>query len=249
MLTARLDRLRLKPGARVLDLGCGEGRHVHGLHMRGDVDVVGLDLDRASVVRAREGLAWLEREGLARPGVSPRLTGFLIGDATCLPFADGAFDAVICSEVLEHLPDYHAALAEMCRVLRPGGRLCITVPHGWPERLCWRLAPPPDGYPYQPGGHIRIFDEVDLRCSVERHGFRLAGRHHAHGLHSPYWWLKCLFWAREEEPAIVKAWHRFLVWDLMKRPWITRALEAITAPVMGKSLVMYFSSPAAETPE
>jgi SAM-dependent methyltransferase len=247
MLTARLKHLRLAPGARVLDLGCGEGRHVHGLHMRGDVDVVGLDLDTASILKAREGLAWLEREGLAAGGSARPLTGFLAGDATRLPFAEDAFDAVICSEVLEHLPDYHAALAEMRRVLKPSGRLCITVPHGWPERICWRLAPPPGGYPYQPGGHVRIFDEVDLRCSVERHGFRIARRHHAHGLHSPYWWLKCLFWQRDGDHPLVRAYHRFLVWDLMKRPWLTRAAEAVTAPVMGKSLVMYFDGrPAAQ---
>lgn len=240
MLTARLGQLRLRPGARILDLGCGEGRHVHGFHMRGDVDVVGLDLDLPSLLKARDGLIWLKTKGLAEVGSTRPLTGFLAGDATRLPFGDDTFDAVICSEVLEHLPDYHAALAEMRRVLKPQGRLCITVPHGWPERLCWRLAPPPDGYPYQPGGHIRIFDEVDLRCSVERHGFRLAGRHHAHGLHSPYWWLKCLFWNRADEHPLVRAYHRFLVWDLMKRPLVTRILEAVTAPVMGKSLVMYF---------
>ena len=79
MLTARLNKLRLKPGARVLDLGCGEGRHVHGLHMRGDVDVVGLDLDLPSIVKAREGLVWLEQKGAPGPGGARPLTGFLIG--------------------------------------------------------------------------------------------------------------------------------------------------------------------------
>ena len=56
-----------------------------------------------------------------------------------------------------------------------------------------------------------------------------------------YWWLKCLFWNRAEDHPLVKAYHRFLVWDLMKRPLLTRALEAILNPVMGKSVAMYFT--------
>ncbi|MEL6663280.1 MAG: class I SAM-dependent methyltransferase [Pseudomonadota bacterium] len=236
MLTARFKHLALKPGSRVLDLGCGEGRHVHGLHMLGGMDVIGVDLDEASLEKAREGLATLPPRGED----DPYTTQVQSGDATRLEFADDAFDAVICSEVLEHLPDYDAALAEIRRVLKPDGRLCVTVPHAWPERLCWRLAPPPDGYPFQPGGHIRIFDEVDLRYSIEQHGFNLIRRHHAHALHSPYWWLKCAFWERREDHPLIKAYHNFLVWDLMKKPWLTRGLEAVLSPLMGKSLALYF---------
>ena len=236
MLTARFRHLALERGNRVLDLGCGEGRHVHGLHMIGGLDVVGVDMDDAALDKAREGLSTLP----PRKDDDPFTTRFLAGDATALDFPDDAFDAVICSEVLEHLPDYNAALAEIRRVLKPEGRLCITVPHAWPERICWQLAPPPDGYPFQPGGHIRIFDQTDLRYSVEQHGFRLTRRHHAHGLHTPYWWLKCAFWSRREDHPMVTAYHDFLVWDLMKRPWLTRGLDALLSPVMGKSLVMYF---------
>lgn len=236
MLTARFRHLALEPGHRVLDLGCGEGRHAHGLHMLGGLDVVGVDLDEASLRTAREGLATLP----PRAAGDPHRTSFLAGDATRLAFADDTFDAVICSEVLEHLPDYDAALREIRRVLRPGGRLCVTVPHGWPERICWRLAPPPGGYPFQPGGHIRIFDEVDLRYSVERRGFRLFRRHHAHGLHAPYWWLRCALWSRGEGHPLVAAYHRVLVWDILEKPWLTRGLDALLSPVMGKSLVLYF---------
>lgn len=236
MLTARLKHLGLSPGDRVLDLGCGEGRHVHGLYLLGGLDIVGVDLDEGALKKAADGLATL-------PKPSDEDTGkiaFETGDATALRFEDDSFDAIICSEVLEHLPDYHAALVEMRRVLKPEGKLCISVPHAWPERICWQLAPPPNGYAFEPGGHIRIFDEVDLKVSVERHGFDLFKRHHAHGIHVPYWWLKCAFWRRDEDHSLVKAYHNFLVWDLMKKPWLTRALDAVISPVMGKSLVLYF---------
>lgn len=233
MLTARFKYLDLKPGDKVLDLGCGEGRHVHGLHMVGGLDVIGVDLDETSLEKAREGLATL-------PPQAEGETRLQRGDATALDFPDATFDAVICSEVLEHLPDYGAVLREIRRVLKPSGKLCVSVPHGWPERLCWRLAPPPNGYAFEPGGHIRIFDEVDLKTAVEVCGFRLFRRHHAHAIHSPYWWLKCAFWERRDDHPWVKAYHRFLVWDLMKKPWLTRGMDAMLNPLMGKSLVLYF---------
>jgi len=237
MLTARFKHLNLAPGARVLDLGCGEGRHVHGLYMLGGLHIVGVDLDASSLEKAEAGLATLP---VAKPGDGGSVE-FEIGDATALRFEDATFDAVICSEVLEHLPDYDAALLEIRRVLKPAGTLCISVPHAWPERLCWRLAPPPNGYPFQPGGHIRIFDEIDLKHSVQRRGFKMSRRHHAHGLHAPYWWLKCAFWNRREDHPLIKIYHSFLVWDLMKKPLLTRALDGVLTPFMGKSLVMYFS--------
>jgi len=238
MLTARLSALRLEAGQNVLDLGCGEGRHVHGLHMLGGVHVVGIDLDTEALEKARQGLATLP----PRSASDTARTRFEQGDATCLDFPDNTFDAVICSEVLEHVPDYDAVLAEVRRVLKPQGRLCVSVPHAWPERLCWRLAPPPDGYAFAPGGHIRIFDETDLRISVERRGFTRFKRHHAHALHTPYWWLKCLFWRQSDEHVLIRVYHRFLVWDLMQKPWLTRALDWLLSPILGKSLVLYFQA-------
>ena len=232
MLTARLEKLGLKPGAWVLDLGCGEGRHVHGLHVLGGINVVGLDRDGPSLVKAREGLAMLP--------AATATTGFVEGDAYRTPYADATFDAVICSEVLEHLEDYHAALAEIARVLKPGGVFVATVPRAWPERICWALASGPGGYGDQPGGHVRIFDERELAADIAKGGFDRTGRHHAHGLHAPYWWLKCAFWDRRDDHPLVKLYHRFLVWDLMQRPWLTRALDAVASPVMGKSVALYF---------
>lgn len=232
MLTARLEKLALAPGAWVLDLGCGEGRHVHGLHVLNGINVVGLDRDGPSLDKARDGLAMLP--------AATATTGFVLGDAYRTPFADGTFDAVICSEVLEHLDDYRAALAEIGRVLKPGGAFVATVPRAWPEKICWALASGPGGYGDQPGGHVRIFDEAELARDIAGGGFDQVGRHHAHGLHAPYWWLKCAFWGRRDDHRLVVLYHRFLVWDLLKRPWLTRALDAIASPLMGKSLALYF---------
>ena len=69
------------------------------------------------------------------------------------------------------------------------------------------------------------------------------GFHWAHGLHSPYWWLQCLFWEKRDNSSLIKLYHKFLVWDLMKKPIFTRALEFVLQPFIGKSLVMYFKKP------
>jgi SAM-dependent methyltransferase len=153
-----------------------------------------------------------------------------------LPFADASFDCVIISEVLEHLHDDNAAISEITRVLKPGGVLAASVPRQGPETVCWMLS---KDYPMKPGGHIRIYRRAELRRKIERAGYRIEAGHFAHGLHSPYWWLKCLVGIDNDEFPLVRAYHRLLVWDMMARPVLTRALEAVLNPLIGKSVVVY----------
>ena len=227
MLTVRLSELGLRPGAIALDVGCGQGRHTHALAALDGVRVVGVDLSLADVNSAQAGLRLLPNaEALAA-----------CGDAFRLPFPNDSFDVVICSEVLEHLHQHQDALTEIARVIKPGGRLAVSVPRDWPERICWRLSA---AYPKEPGGHVKIFTGKGLRSDIETAGFAYRRRHYAHGLHSPYWWLKCALWERRDDHPIIRLYQRFLEWDILKRPLLTRALEAIAAPIMGKSIVMYF---------
>tara|TARA_R110002073_G_scaffold186197_7_gene344782 strand:- start:1299 stop:2018 length:720 start_codon:yes stop_codon:yes gene_type:complete len=239
MLTIQPNRLDLKPGDRILDLGCGRGRHVYALYWgETPVHVVGADLSVEEVRATANGFF-----DLPPPAASPHRSATLsAADAARLPFADGSFDVVICSEVLEHVPDPDAALAEIVRVTRPGGQVAVSVPRWWPEKLCWNLSP---DYSQTPGGHVRIFRERQLSRAAERTGLRLNARHWAHALHSPYWWLQCALWETRETSPLVRLYRRFLEWDLMKRPLFTRALETALNPILGKSLVMYFERPDA----
>lgn len=235
METVEFDRLPLGPGTRVLDVGCGEGRHAVAAAPDAGA-VVGVDLDPERLAAAREDY---ETYADGTPGT------FLRGDALSLPFADGAFDVVVCSEVLEHIPDYGAAVAELRRVCRPGGALAVSVPREGPERVCWRLS---EGYHLVEGGHVRVFDREELREAVEARGFRYLGGHFAHALHAPYWWLKCLWWGRHEEPSeqplALRAYERFLEWDVLNEPQPVRALENALDPLFGKSAVLYFEAKA-----
>ena len=131
-------------------------------------------------------------------------------------------------------------MAELARVLRPGGTMAVTVPRCGPEVVNWLLS---DAYHDVPGGHIRIYRRAELARRVSAAGLRPAGGHHTHGLHSPYWWLRCLVGPTNDTNRAVAAYHRFLVWDIEKSPWLTRTLERMLSPLMGKSLVLYFEKP------
>jgi SAM-dependent methyltransferase len=170
------------------------------------------------------------------------LSGTTQADATRLPFADATFDRVIASEVLEHIDDDAAALAELARVLKPGGTMAVTVPAWLPERVCWALA---DEYhaPAVPGGHVRIYREAELRAKLGAAGVVPAGSHRAHALHSPYWWLRCAVGPTNEDHTLVRGYRRVLEWDIVRQPAATRWADRALNPVLGKSLVVYAARP------
>ncbi|MFZ1063035.1 MAG: class I SAM-dependent methyltransferase [Acidimicrobiales bacterium] len=237
MLTANYDRLGLRDGDTVLDLGCGFGRHAFEAARRG-ANVVALDAGRDEVNGVAATFAAMLEAGELR--AADLHTACVQGDALHLPFPDASFDRVICSEVLEHIPGDLAAMGEFYRVLRPGGTMAVTVPRFLPELINWALS---DEYHNVPGGHIRIYRRSVLEDRLRSVGLRVTGHHYAHGLHSPYWWLKCLVGTTNDENWWVKNYHRLLVWDIMKAPRLTRGAEAVLAPLIGKSIIVYAAKP------
>lgn len=231
MLTVDFDYFPLESGDTVLDLGCGEGRHVISAYLQRDITAVGVDLSFSDISVAKQRF-----EDFRQPQDAGGF-GLSVANALRLPFADDTFDKVICSEVLEHIDDYEGVLTEINRVLKPGGLFCASVPRSWPEKICWHFS---EAYHKVEGGHLRIFDAGELNATIQAHGFTYFKKHWAHALHSPFWWLKCLLWDKQESHWLIQQYHRFLVWDLMDRPWVTRVLEKLLNPVMGKSVVMYY---------
>jgi len=236
MLTARYDELGVREGDIVLDLGCGFGRHAFEAARRG-ARVVALDAGRDEVSGVRATFAAMLAAGELAPGTCAVCVQ---GDALALPFADETFDRVICSEVLEHIPDDLGAMAELARVLKRGGTMAITVPRRGPERINWALS---EEYHNVPGGHIRIYSRRVLEGRLASVGLRVGRHHYAHGLHSPYWWLKCLVGTTNDVNWFVRQYHRLLVWDIMKHPALTRWLDKVLNPLIGKSLVVYLQRP------
>ncbi|HTW01411.1 MAG TPA: methyltransferase domain-containing protein [Streptosporangiaceae bacterium] len=238
MLTVNFARFPVGPGDRVLDLGCGAGRHAFEALRRG-ARVVALDTDEGELEQVAAMSAAMDEAGEVPVGGSARTT---VADATAMPFPDGCFDRVIAAEVLEHIPADQAAMNELARVLRPGGLAAITVPAWLPERICWRLS---DDYHNVPGGHLRIFTRRELEAKLARAGLAVGGHHHAHALHAPYWWLKCAVGVHNDDHPLSRAYHRLLVWEIMKRPASMRLADRALNPLIGKSIVVYAAKPAA----
>jgi SAM-dependent methyltransferase len=238
MLTIRFNRLGLRPGAKFLDAGAGFGRHAFEAARQG-ATVFALDYASDEVVMTRNTFgAMLEAKEITEQAYG----GVLRGDATKLPFADNTFDCVVTSEVLEHIQDDVSAISELHRVLKPGGSLGVTVPSWWPEKINWMLS---DEYhaPKSVGGHVRIYSATELKAKLRSAGLEVTDSHHAHALHSPYWWLKCAVGPRNNDHTLVKKYREFLEWDIMTQPRSMKVAERALSPLMGKSLVVYSQKP------
>lgn len=229
MVTVDLHELKLKPGMRVLDAGCGNGRHLRALANLPDLIIFGIDRNPSDVAEALKTLKNM---------TSPLSHDVLVtcGDITALPFESESFDCVICSEVLEHIPEHEAALQELVRVLKPNGNLVVSVPRYFSERICWLIS---SQYSKDEGGHIRIYKKKKLKKMLSGHGMQCWKINYKHALHAPYWWLKCLVGIKNEGNVFVRIYHKFLVWDMFAKPRAVRILEEALNPLIGKSIVFY----------
>ena len=215
-------------------MGCGEGRHSIGALLETSANVIGLDLSIRDLEIAKSRLNDFNLSDIST------FCTFGVGNINDIPLESDSLDAVMCSEVLEHVDSPQESIEELIRVLKPGGVMALSVPRFMPELLCWKLS---KEYSKTPGGHVRIFKHNQLKKLGVNNGLEYQSFHWAHGLHSPYWWLQCLFWKTREDSFLIKKYHKLLVWDLMEKPLFTKILEIILQPLIGKSLVMYFKKP------
>ncbi len=234
MLTVDYAKLDLEPGMLVLDLGAGFGRHAFETARRG-ASVVAADLAFDEMKSTKDTFAAMYLDGNLPEGI---ITVVVQANGLTLPFPDQTFDRIIASEILEHVPDDQGVMAELFRVLKPGGRLAATVPAALPEQVCWWLN---DNYhaPAAEGGHVRIYGQPELRTKLTSVGFVPGESHRAHALHSPYWWLKCAVGLENDDNPLVKAYLKMLTWDIVKAPTLTRTAERVLNPVLGKSRIIY----------
>ena len=231
MLTIDYNILGIEDGETVLDVGCGEGRHSCKACEQTGCTVWALDIDQAKLAKTNYLLHLMDEQGKCRgKWVSLR------GDATKLPFKDAYFDKVICSEVLEHIPDDHQAISELKRVLKDTGRLAISVPTYFSEAIYWKLS---REYHHQPGGHVRKYRIGKLINLLQQYDLCVYATRHKHALHFIYWLLRCLFGINRRKALIPSIYHRFLVWDIETKSRPIRLLEGLLNPFIAKSAVLY----------
>lgn len=166
---------------------------------------------------------------------------FVAADAQHLPFKDGAFDRVVCTEVLEHIPDDRAGIAELRRVLKSGGLLAVSVPAYYPEIVFWTIS---WGYWHSPGGHIRKYKPGQMATMLREGGFEIYAERLRHTIQAMYWFLRCTFGIDNEDFFITRRFQKFVQWHYWRRLRLLEYLEALANPVLGKDLVLYGRKPA-----
>jgi ubiquinone/menaquinone biosynthesis C-methylase UbiE len=234
MITVDFKTFRVAPGDRLLDAGCGEGRHVFAAFPSG-CKTFAVDSDIASLRKAQFVLRTLQ--GQRRGSREDAL--LLQGDTLSLPFREGTFHKIICAEVLEHIPDDRAAVQELYRVLRPSGELAVTVPTPFTEKVYGRLS---RRYFRTPGGHIRIYHPRKLSRIITAAGFWIYAVGYAHAFHSLYWVLRCLCGLENEDALLPGLYRRFLhriALDPRLGKW-----ERSCNYLFPKSMVIYAQKPA-----
>ena len=238
---------RLRPGDWVLDLGSGNGRHTieacRWPCRAVSVDVDGEELRRTRyLLRVPEGASPYHRHARRQKEGVAGWADFVVADAQRLPFRDGAFDKVMCTEVLEHIPDDRAGIRELHRVAKPGAEVAVSVPRFGPERVFWALS---WDYWHTPGGHVRLYRPGELFRYLREHGFDPHTVRHRHAFQSIYWFLRCLF-AKDRQAALLpRAMFRFINWYHGARPPLLERVEAVANLIIGKDLTLYGRKPAA----
>jgi ubiquinone/menaquinone biosynthesis C-methylase UbiE len=237
---------RIEDGDVVLDLGSGNGRHTVEA-ARWPCRVISVDVSMDELRRSRFFLRAREEDSPWEP--YPRdqrrrgIRGwgeFLVADAEHLPFKDSAFDRVLCTEVLEHIPDDRAGIAELYRVAKAGAEVAVSVPRHGPERLFWTLS---WEYWHTPGGHVRVYRPGEMWRYMEAQGFELRAVRYRHAFQSMYWFLRCAFGKDNQRRLVPRLFQKFIDWYHGTRPKVLERAEAAANLAIGKDMVIYGRKP------
>jgi SAM-dependent methyltransferase len=223
---------------RVIDLGCGTGRHVLELS-KTPCDIIGADISRNDIRAGRYLLEIMRR----RDEVKARVH-WLQTAGERLPFKDGAFDRVICTETLEHVDDEYVLARELVRVLKPGGILAISVPDEYSEKVFWKLS---KNYRTHAGGHVRIFGRSEIVRLMRTSGLDPYAVRYRHSLETVYWLSHVAFWSDwGKQGPITSAFRRILDSQRARQSAIITALDDVGNRILPKSIVVYSRKPLHE---
>lgn len=224
-------QLALNSGAHLLDVGCGTGRHLLELS-RYPGFLLGLD---ASFDDLRKMLYMFKLTAHERPIAAD--VRMVQGMGEQLPFSDGFFRQVICTETLEHVSDDRAVLRELVRVLAPGGVLVISVPDEYSERLLWKLSP---RYRHTPGGHVRIYKRKEMAGLMTETGVEPFATQFRHSLETMRWLVHSVVDREWGKPGPITKGIRWLLDTPSHRDWrLLAGWDFLGNRFLPKSVVVY----------
>ena len=230
-----MDLLDLRAGHSIIDVGCGDGYLLRKAAHRASL-AVGADLVEARLRASLDGPPGSRRHG------GPPIE-LAVADGQRLPFADASFDRIICTETLEHVADAQLALREMARVLKPGGRVAVSVPHFLSEAVLYRLI---RGYFEFAGGHKGMITARALARALAREGLRPYAGYQRDSVEAAYWIALSLL-SRPPRRfdgvlAAVERWRTRTRAEPYSR--LYHALDQLGNRLLPKSLVVYALKPA-----
>jgi ubiquinone/menaquinone biosynthesis C-methylase UbiE len=232
--------LDIGPNDRVIDLGCGTGRHVLELSKSPGL-VHGADISRHDLRIARYLLEIMRRRGEVQAKVH-----WLQMAGERLPFSDGAFDRVICTETLEHVDDDSVLARELVRVLKPGGILAVSVPDEFSEKVFWKLS---KNYRTHAGGHVRIYERERIVALLREAGLRPYAVRYRHSLETAYWLSHVAFWSDwGKQGPITRVFRSALDSHRARSSRIVTMLDDIGNRILPKSIVVYSRKPLDRAP-
>lgn len=191
---------------RVIDVGCGDAPFIKFCANQG-AEVIFADIDEAKVAATEAAL-----QGSEARKITP-----IVSNCAPIPLPSNYVDKVISMEVLEHVEDPAAVMAELVRVGKPGSMYLITVPDAEIENL-QKNGLAPDEY-FQKPNHIRIFARADFRELVNESGLEIL-KCDSFGFYWSMWWV--FFWACKQDLA--PPWHPLL------KSWTNTWSELLTTP-------------------
>lgn len=231
MVTVELDLLGLNDGDWLLDAGCGEGRHTWEACRRNHSTIIAFDIDIGSLKRVKRRMTALRNKDIINGNCH-----LLQADINNLPFKNGAFNKIICSEVLEHMPKDQEVVKELVRVLNSNGAVGVSVPHHRAESICWTLSKEYYGFP---GGHIRIYETRQVIDLLRSNSLSIYAVCRNHALDSLYWILRCIFGIKRENALIPSLFHKLLVFDIKNGRLMHHCFEHLLNLIIPKSVVIY----------
>jgi len=227
--------LDISPTDRVIDLGCGTGRHVLELSKQ-PAQLLGADISRHDLRIGRFLVEIMRRRNEVQARVH-----WLQTAGERLPFVDGAFDRVICTETLEHVGDDAVLARELVRVLKPGGILAVSVPDEYSEKVFWKLS---QNYRTHAGGHVRIYDRRRIVRLLREAGLRPYAVRYRHSLETLYWLSHIAFWSDwGKQGPITGMFRRVLDSPRTRASRIVSALDDVGNRILPKSIVVYSRKP------